>query len=388
MNKKIYQLVFVCLSLCLPSLLIAENVETIIAKHVEAHGGLEKWNKVETIKITGQFTAFSIEKEFMAWKTSSGEYYADLQLGKHRVIEAFDGKKGWTIDPWQEINYARRINSGEENVFAQKAQFTTPFFNYKEKGHQVELVGKEKLEGLDVFVLKLTRSNGKVEKWYLDAKTYLEYKCESNWVDFARELPSETFFDDFRTVDGLVIPFFVERTFWQRDRVMQIENIEINPAFDNKWLVMPKRDEIKKLAFLKGNWDVKMEVWTRRGTWHPIGQTVSNIDFTANNILQEKIKLERTFPIDVTLSYTFNETCGKYRISLLDDLSSTFEVFEGDFSDQDFVFDNSAEKKETYTQFSLSAITDEGFILMRKISRDQGKTWQQRDKFSYTRCKE
>tara|TARA_R110001583_G_scaffold21469_2_gene81569 strand:+ start:23318 stop:24481 length:1164 start_codon:yes stop_codon:yes gene_type:complete len=387
MNKKIYQLVLVCLALCLPNLILAENVEAIIAKHIEAHGGLEKWNKVETMKVTGQFTAFSIEKDFMTLKTRSGEYYADLQLGKHQVIEAFDGKQGWTIDPWQEINYARRINSGEENVFAQKAEFTTPFFNYKERGHQVEFVGEEKLEGLDVFVLKLTRSNGKSEKWYLDAKTYLEYKCESNWVDFARELPSETFFDDFRTVDGLVIPFFVERTFWQRDRVMQIENVEINSTFDKQLLEMPKREEIKKLNFLKGNWDVKMEVWTRRGTWHNTGETVSNIDFTATNIIQEKIKVERTFPIDITMSYTYNEASGKYRISILDDLSSTFEVFEGAFTDTSFVFDNSVEKKDNYTQFTLSEISDEGFMLTRKVSSDKGMTWKPRDQYSYTRSK-
>jgi hypothetical protein len=362
-------------------------VELIIAKHIEAHGGLEKWNKVETMKVTGQFTAFSIEKDFMALKTRSGEYYADLQMGKHQVIEAFDGKQGWTIDPWQEIDYARRINSGEENVFAQKAEFTTPFFNYKERGHQVEFVGEEKLEGLDVFVLKLTRTNGKSEKWYLDANTYLEYKCESNWVDFARELPSETFFDDFRTVDGLVIPFFVERTFWQRDRVMQIENVEINSVFDKQLLEMPKREEIKKLNFLKGNWDVKMEVWTRRGTWHNIGETVSNIDFSATNILQEKIKVERTFPVDITMSYTYNEASGKYRISILDDLSSTFEVFEGDFTDTSFIFDNSVEKKDNYTQFTLSEISDEGFMLTTKTSSDKGTTWNPKDQFTYTRRK-
>lgn len=385
MNKKIYQLVIICLALCLPNVIFAENAESIIAKHIEAHGGLKNWNKVESIKVTGQFTAFSIEKDFMAYKNRSGEYYADLQLGKHQVIEAFDGKEGWTIDPWQEITYARRINTGEKNVFSQKAEILTPFFDYKEKGHKVEFVAKEKLEGLDVFVLKLTRNNGKEEKWYLDANTYLEYKCESKWVDFAQELPSETFFDDFRKVDGLVIPFFVERTFWQRDRLMQIENVEINPTFDNKLLDMPKREEIKKLAFLEGKWDVKMEAMSRRGTWRSMGQTLSAIDFASTSVLQEKIKVERTFPINITLSYTYNDNCGKYRISLLEDLSSSFEVFEGDFSDNIFVFDNAKEKMATFTQFTLSDIGDEGFTLTRRISRDQGKTWQDRDKFTYTR---
>ena len=387
MNKKIYQLIIVCLTLCLPSVVLAENVETIIAKHIKAHGGLEKWNKVETLKITGRFTGFSIEKDYMAYKTRTGEYYADLQLGKHKVIEAFDGKTGWTIDPWLELNYARRINSSEENVFAQKAEFTTPFFNYKEKGHQVEFVGKEKCEGLDVFVLKLTRNNGKIEKWYLDAKTFLEYKCESRWVDFTSELPSEVYFDDFRTVEGLVIPFFVERTFWQRDRVLEVKNIEINPDFDRNLIEMPKRKEIKKLAFMKGAWDVKIESVGRDGKWRTTGQTVSNFEFTSTNILQQKIKLEAMFPMNMTVSYTYNETSGKYKIALLDDISSSFEVYEGDFTDQNFIFHNLQEKASVSTQFTLKNTSDNEFILTKKDSKDQGKTWTNSQKFTYTRSK-
>ena len=76
MNKKIYQLILVCLSLCLPSLLMAENVETIIAKHIEAHGGLEKWNKVDAIKITGQFTG---QFDVMSTFTDGQGYLIRLQ---------------------------------------------------------------------------------------------------------------------------------------------------------------------------------------------------------------------------------------------------------------------------------------------------------------------
>lgn len=395
MNKRIYQLALTTLLLCLSSILMAENVDKIIVKHIKAHGGAEKWAKVENLKISGRYTAFSEEKAFAYYKTNSGRYYGDLQLGKHKVIEAYDGKTGWTIDPWQEMEYARRINSGEENAFAQKAELLTPFYQYKEKGYQVEFVGKEKLEGLDVIVLKLMRTNEKTEKWYLDANTYLEYKCESEWVDFARALPSETFFDDFRTIDGLTIPFFVERTFGQRDRIMQIESIEFNTGFDQNWLTMPKRKEIKKLAFMQGKWDVKVEAWTRKGTWYPLGQTQSNIEFSTTNILQEKIRYERNFPKNMIINYTYNESSGKYRISVLDDFSSSFEVYEGDFSDQNFIFDNtgisfgaSNEKESTYTQFSLGDIQDNSFSLIRKVSRDQGKTWKQKDKFTYTRSQQ
>lgn len=177
------------------------------------------------MKVTGQFTAFSEEKDIVILKTDDGKYYSELHLGQFKVKEAFDGKAGWTIDPWHEFLFPRELNKAEVNVFLQKAEFFTPFYSYKEKGHEVELIGEQKVDGVDVYAIKLTRSNGKSETWYLDVNTYLEYKCQSDWVDFAYPSPAESYFDDFRTVNGLVIPYFIERTFFQRDRITQIENI-------------------------------------------------------------------------------------------------------------------------------------------------------------------
>ena len=134
MKLRINQLVCFIIFLGFPSIVFSQNVDEIIAQHISAHGGVEKWNGVEALKITGKFTAFSLEKDYTCYKTKSGFYYGDFNLGVENVIESFDGKKGWTIDPWQEMDYARNLNSGEVNVFLQKAEFFTPFFNYKEKG--------------------------------------------------------------------------------------------------------------------------------------------------------------------------------------------------------------------------------------------------------------
>jgi hypothetical protein len=264
MKKTLNLIGLVLLVVILPAKSVAQDVEKIIAKHLAVHGDLKKWEQVEALKITGKFTAFSEEKDFMCIKTKKGCYYSDLYLGQHKVLEAFDGEKGWTIDPWMDLTYARKLTDAEINAFYQKAEFFTPFYKYNEKGLKVEYKGKENLDGTDVFVLELTRKNGNVEKWFLDAKTYLELKCESQWVDFTMPIPCETFFDDFREVDGLKIPFYLERTFGQRNRMLIIEKVELNPKFDKSILEMPRRDEMEKLSFLAGNWDVKEEIWTRR----------------------------------------------------------------------------------------------------------------------------
>lgn len=392
MKRRKFQVILVILSICSPSLLFAQTADEIIAKHIEAHGGIEKWESVKTLKIIGKFTAFSLEKDYTAFKTKKGCYYANFHLGEQHIIESYNGKKGWTIDPWQEILYARNLNAGESDVFEQKAEFFTPFYKYKEKGHKVEFVGKSDVDGTEVFTLKLEKANGTKETWYLDAKTYLEYKCETPWVDFAQSTPAEIYFDDFRRVDGLVIPFFTERLFWQRDRMIQIEEIEINPDFDENLLIMPRRAEMNKLDFLKGEWNVKMEFVGRGGKYQEAGSTESNISYASTSLLQEKMTYERGFPTSININYSYNEDTKMYRIATFNDLNSSIDIFQGDFMNDSLVFEDTKisftkdqQANRTYKQFVYTIVDDNNFSVENKDSQDRGKTWNPRARFTYTR---
>jgi len=393
MKRRINQVFSLMLLLCLSNAIFAQTADEIIAKHIKAHGGEKKWAKVESLKITGKFTAFSVEEDFYTYKTKAGNYYSDRYLGQHKILEVFSGESGWTIDPWQGISYARNLNSAEVNVFYQKSDLFTPFYKYKEKGLKVEYTGKENVEGADMFVLKLTRKNGGQETWYLDAKTYLEFKCESNWVDFAYPSQCETYFEDFQKVDGLVLPFYVERTFGQRNRVTIIENVDVNPQIDKAIFEMPRRKEMKKLAFLEGDWDVQIAVMTRRGTWYPLGNTTSNIEYGATNMLEENISYEMNFPVNMKINYIYSESTGKYRLSVFNDLESSINILEGESIDTAMVVDDlnvSYGQNVPSTgnvQLSFNNIQKDGFTVLRKISRDKGKTWMPRGKLIYTRKK-
>ena len=389
-----YQILTIVAILSMSTVINAQEVDKIISKHLAAHGDIQKWEAIKSMEITGRFTAFSEEKDFYAIKTSNGCYYSELHLDQHKVIEAFNGSSGWTIDPWQEILFPRELNKIEVNVFYQKAEFFTPFYKYKEKGIKVELMENQNVDGMDMIVIKLTRPNDKVETWYLDAKTYLEYKCESGWVDFAYPAPAESYFDDFRTVDGIIIPFFIERTFYQRDRITQIENIKFNTEIDKSIFKMPQREEIKKLAFMEGEWDVTVDMMTRRGTWYNIDNTVSNINWQATNMLQEKIEYDMIFVQPKIINYTFNSDVEQYQLSVFNGFSSDITVFEGNFVDTTFTLERTnistgdTTRVKNYSQIVYSNMEEDSFVLFIMASRDEGKTWNPRQKLTYTRRKE
>ncbi|MEN8120148.1 MAG: hypothetical protein ABFS35_07365 [Bacteroidota bacterium] len=393
--KSIKNKVFlIILFLCVSPIVKAQNVDKIIAKHINAHGGVKNWEAIKSMKITGKFTAFSVMKDFYAIKTKKGAYYSELHLGKHKVKESFNGKTGWTIDPWQEINYPRALNKTELNVFKQKAEFFTPFYKYKEKGHKVEFLGEKNIDGIDVYVIKLTRPSGKFETWYLNTKTYLEYKYESEWVDFAFSSPAESYFDDFRKINGIIIPFYIERTFRQRNRVTQINNIEFNNKVDESLFKIAKSKEIEKLAFLAGKWDIKCNIWFPGYGWYPVDSTVSEIKFVSTNLLHEEIEYDAILPQSKKTNYTYNSSTKKYRLSVFNRLSSNIEVFEGDFTDSSFTVENTnisygdTTVNRSFSQIIYSKLEKDSFILEIKNSNDKGKTWNPSDKFIYIRRKE
>ena len=393
--KSVRCLFFIIISaICLSPVMHAQDVEEIITKHIKAHGDIDKWETIQSMEIRGRFTAFSEEDDFYTLKTKSGTYYSKLHLGQFEVTEAFDGTSGWTIDPWHEFTYPRELNKAEVNVFNQKAEFFTPFYKWKERGFKVELLGKDTLDGVEVFAIKLSRQNGKSETWYLDANTFLEYKYESEWVDFGYGTPAETYFDDFRTVDGIVIPFFIERTFYIRNRMMQLEDVKFNVDVDGKLFKMPRSEEMEKLAFLEGEWEVKVDVWSRRGSWYRLDSTVSIIQWEATNLLLEKIIYDRIYVQSKWINYSYSSSTKKYRIVVFNGFPSDFELFEGSFNDSTFianqVFINGEDstQQKSFSRVILQDMEEDSFIFTIETTRDAGTNWRPQDKFTYIRRRE
>lgn len=370
----------------------AQELDQIIAKHIEAHGGAEKWNTVENMKISAQFTAFSEVDDWMAIKTKDGKYYSELSLGKHKVTEAFDGKHGWTIDTWHEIDYPRLLNKAEENVFFQKSEWMTPLFNYKEKGLELAYLGEEDLEGVAVYVIKVTRPNENFETWYLSKDSYLEYKRVSVWVDFAYPVEAETYFEDFRDVNGLIIPFYVEKMFSQRNRVLEIQDIELNTDIDQAIFEMPQNENMQKLHFILGNWDVKVEAFSpRRNRWFPVDQTISKIGYVGNNLIEENIQYTANYVMPIKLQYSYHLASKSYRVNLYNGFSSEMEFMLGHWNDTSFVAENTQIhfQDTTFTKnfgrFQIILKNDDEFNLLIQNSFDKGKTWVNRQRLTYSK---
>jgi hypothetical protein len=114
---------------------------------------------------------------------------------------------------------------------SEEADFDGPLVDYRKKGNQIELVGKDKVEDKDVWRLKLTTKNGDARYYLFDAGTFLLLKWEGKRRAEGKEFPVESYFRDYRDVGRLKFAFEIDSGSSATDLTQKIviDKIELNP---------------------------------------------------------------------------------------------------------------------------------------------------------------
>lgn len=219
------------------------TVDEVIQKNIEARGGAEKWAKVQSMKMTGIYRSFSEESPFTIWRKRPDSYRFDQQLLTYKGTICYDGQTAWWIFPraGSEFDKPTVTPPPHDKFILREKRFEPVFWDYQQKGHKVELIGKEDLEGEEHYKLKVSLADTTEETWYLHAENFLETKMEGPMYDFdfRRYMPMEAFFSDYREVDGVKLPFLIEQEFSIRYRIIKIQNVEINTTIDDAVFTMP-----------------------------------------------------------------------------------------------------------------------------------------------------
>ena len=123
-----------------------------------------------------------------------------------------------------------------------------PLVDYAAKGTRVQFDGTEKVEGRDAYKIKVTEKTGHTFQVWIDANTFLEAKIEGQprRLD-GTDHPVEVYYRDYRTVDGLQIPFVLEtrvlpvgkNSLGMRDtpvppETIVIDKVVVNPKVEEK----------------------------------------------------------------------------------------------------------------------------------------------------------
>ena len=244
--KKIFAAVLALLTL--GAMIGAQSLDEVLAKNYQAHGGLDRLKSLAGWKMTGKIVipAQGLEMPMVLWQKAPNKMRVESTFQGKTIVQAFDGRKAWWIMPFLSEE-AQEMPQEQDLLFRDQADFDNPLVVYKEKGHQLELLGKEDMDGTPVFKLKLTKADGKVIYFFLDAESGIDLKTSMAMKMGESEVLVEVLYGDYKTIDGHMMPFAIEnKQSGQSQMQMTIAAVEINPVLDDALFAMPEKKEAPK----------------------------------------------------------------------------------------------------------------------------------------------
>ncbi|MEZ4360989.1 MAG: hypothetical protein R3B48_12470 [Kofleriaceae bacterium] len=232
-------------ALALPSASQAQTVQDVLAKNLAARGGQARVAALQSLRTTGKVVfggrGFSVEAEVGMLQKRPGSMRLEVTLQGLTQINAYDGREGWTISPFQGRREAERQSADDARGLAQQADLDGPLIGWQRDGHRVELLGTEDVDGTPALKLRVNRKDGDLQYIYLDPDTYLEIRATTVQRVRGAETITETDYGAYQQVAGVWFPFSVEsgQQGQPRNFRLTIERIEANVTVDDALFRFP-----------------------------------------------------------------------------------------------------------------------------------------------------
>ena len=235
-------------ALAFASLAPAQTVDEILAKNFEAKGGLAKIRAVQSLRITAKMTIGpGMEAPALIEQKRGDKLRMDITVqGMTLTPMVLDGSTGWKLMPIQGNPNPEALSPEDMKDALEQADIDGFLVDYKAKGHTVESLGKEKVEGTDAYKLKVTLKSGDVRTVYIDTESNLEIKIEAKRMRRGAEVEGDTVLGDYKDVEGLIFAHSIDggQKGSPGRQVITITKIEINPKLDDARFVMPAKKDV------------------------------------------------------------------------------------------------------------------------------------------------
>jgi outer membrane lipoprotein-sorting protein len=218
--------------------LTAQSIDDIVAKNLQAKGGADRVQAVQALKQTAHVTFQGMTGTITVYGKRPNMVRQEIVVAGQTVVNAFDGTTAWSVNPLSGSSEPMVVTGPQADDIKMQSEFDSPLVNYKAKGYELLMIGTETLNGREVYHLKLTGANKRVQNLYIDAKTNLE----SEIVGDSSMGPIQNELSDYRDVSGVKMPFMM-RTLSNGAVLGQIavDAIEVNPKIDDSIFRMPKK---------------------------------------------------------------------------------------------------------------------------------------------------
>jgi len=148
------------------------TVDEIVEKYVKTLGGEEKIRSIRTLTIEGTLETQGMKIPVRSWMLHDQAMRMDMEIQGKANTTVVTNNSAWTLFPIQNQRKPMDADPVVAKEGMEELDLTGDLFDYKTKGNAVELIGKESIDGNDLYKIKLVRKSGTVVMLFIDANTY------------------------------------------------------------------------------------------------------------------------------------------------------------------------------------------------------------------------
>jgi len=217
------------------------TVDQVIEQNTKVMGGRAAIEAIKSIDVELHIVDPDFEVDGNYRAARPGRMRIDVMAhGNHVYTEAFDGDRGWQ---WKGKGAAIEKESAEATA-ALRHGVELPgklvgLHELRQRGHRVDLAGRERIDGVDYYALRITMNDGYATTLYIDSRNWLITRrrdVRPLHVDIdPTPTTIESRFSDFRKVNGVLFVFASTDTDLATGKVLEtttVRSIKVNPQFD------------------------------------------------------------------------------------------------------------------------------------------------------------
>lgn len=201
------------LAICTSAMTFAQTAEEIIAKHVDAIGGEANWKKINTIRQEATLSVQGMDLNVViiaAHNKGVRQEFNVMGMNNYSIITPTGG---WNYMPVQGQSKPEPMTEEQLKYGKDQLDVQGEVVDYKTKGHKIEKLDNEEVDGVSCFKIKLTRKNGNEIVYFIDPKNYYCIRTTSKVVANGQEVESIVNMSNFQKLpEGIVVAFTIENS--------------------------------------------------------------------------------------------------------------------------------------------------------------------------------
>lgn len=207
----------------------------VINKYIYAIGGIDKFKSVKdrTTVMTG--TAMSQPINITVKQKYPDKLFQELKAGEVTQLLYYSGGKGMIVIGNEKTDIEKKELERLMMDATMQLLLSPDSFGVKS-----DFIGEECIDSIDCYAIRLILPSGIRWFQYYDVETGLKFK-ETKEIQTKQGLfDQETYFSDYREVNGLIFPFTIKQYFGLQEIDLTVQSIELNTGLDDSVFELPE----------------------------------------------------------------------------------------------------------------------------------------------------